>query len=273
MSHAQRLRLRDVRDVGRLVGECRELGADPLVWRTHMVRELSRHCNTQISGATEQYPFGDWEHYSAYGLVNIGYACERERLEHLQVMVRPDYVAQDPAAPAMLKLVGRAWTRLRNQVCDDDVWYRSEHAQLKCKPFRVDSFLTSQFPIPHLRCIHMITLSRPWGERPLGLRECRLVHLLHTELGRLWRAESDPLHGVGARERDVLHHLRNGQSEKEVARAMKLSAHTVHDYVKRLHQHFGVASRGELLSTVNRLRVDFRPRLAVETLGNGGNVS
>jgi DNA-binding CsgD family transcriptional regulator len=29
---------------------------------------------------------------------------------------------------------------------------------------------------------------------------------------------------------------------------MGLSRHTVHDYVKALHRHFGVSSRGELLA-------------------------
>ena len=33
----RRLRLRDVRDVFRLIGEIREAGGDPKVWRPHMV--------------------------------------------------------------------------------------------------------------------------------------------------------------------------------------------------------------------------------------------
>jgi DNA-binding NarL/FixJ family response regulator len=116
----------------------------------------------------------------------------------------------------------------------------------------------------------MITLSRPWGDRRLGLREARFVRLFHAELGRLWGPTRDPLNGLGVRERQVLHHLRNGDSEKQVAAKMHISPHTVHDYAKRVHRHFDVASRGELLAKVNRMRPDFRPRLAVESFQEGG---
>ena len=40
----------------------------------------------------------------------------------------------------------------------------------------------------------------------------------------------------------------NGDSEKQVAARLGLSRHTVHIYVKHLYKHFGVNSRGELLS-------------------------
>ena len=40
MSHPRHLRLRDVRSIFRLIGEVRELGADPKAWRPHMVQRL-----------------------------------------------------------------------------------------------------------------------------------------------------------------------------------------------------------------------------------------
>src|SRR5213595_2260676 len=42
--------------------------------------------------------------------------------------------------------------------------------------------------------------------------------------------------------------LLSGQSEKEVARELGLSPHTIHVYVKTLHKHFNVSSRAELLA-------------------------
>jgi DNA-binding CsgD family transcriptional regulator len=50
------------------------------------------------------------------------------------------------------------------------------------------------------------------------------------------------------REREVLARLAAGDSEKQAARQLGLSPHTVHDHVKRIHRVFGVASRGELLA-------------------------
>src|SRR5688572_20569866 len=46
----------------------------------------------------------------------------------------------------------------------------------------------------------------------------------------------------------TLEHLLDGRSEKEVASALQISAHTVHTYVKRLYSHFGVETRAELMA-------------------------
>lgn len=46
----------------------------------------------------------------------------------------------------------------------------------------------------------------------------------------------------------TLEYLLDGCSEKEVARALEISCHTVHTYVKRLYLHFGVETRAELMA-------------------------
>ena len=46
----------------------------------------------------------------------------------------------------------------------------------------------------------------------------------------------------------TLKYLLDGNSEKQVARHLKLSPHTVHVYVKALYRRFGVSSRAELLA-------------------------
>jgi DNA-binding NarL/FixJ family response regulator len=48
--------------------------------------------------------------------------------------------------------------------------------------------------------------------------------------------------------RQTLECLLAGDTERQVALKLSLSVHTVHDYVKALYTHFGVSSRGELLS-------------------------
>ncbi|MBX9579432.1 MAG: LuxR C-terminal-related transcriptional regulator [Gemmataceae bacterium] len=40
----------------------------------------------------------------------------------------------------------------------------------------------------------------------------------------------------------------DGDSEKQAAVRLGVSAHTVHEYARRLHRHFGASSRGELLA-------------------------
>ena len=53
---------------------------------------------------------------------------------------------------------------------------------------------------------------------------------------------------LSKRQTDVLHQLLRGMSEKEVARELGVSTHTVHTHVKRLYTEFEVSSRGELLA-------------------------
>jgi DNA-binding CsgD family transcriptional regulator len=50
------------------------------------------------------------------------------------------------------------------------------------------------------------------------------------------------------RQEQTLRHLLDGDSEKQVARKLELSQHTVHVYVKALYRRFGVSSRAELLA-------------------------
>lgn len=53
---------------------------------------------------------------------------------------------------------------------------------------------------------------------------------------------------LSAREKEVLQHLVDGLSEKQVAARMALAPDTVHTYVKRLYEKLRVRSRSELLS-------------------------
>ena len=40
MAKSQRLRFKDVRSVYQFLGECCELGADPLAWRNHVAEHM-----------------------------------------------------------------------------------------------------------------------------------------------------------------------------------------------------------------------------------------
>jgi DNA-binding NarL/FixJ family response regulator len=53
---------------------------------------------------------------------------------------------------------------------------------------------------------------------------------------------------LSPRMKQTLELLIGGASEKQIARRLSLSQHTVHVYVKALHKGFGVSSRGELLA-------------------------
>ena len=51
---------------------------------------------------------------------------------------------------------------------------------------------------------------------------------------------------LSRRERQTLERLLEGDSEKQVARRLGISRHTVHVYVKSLYRRLGVSTRAEL---------------------------
>ena len=63
--------------------------------------------------------------------------------------------------------------------------------------------------------------------------------------------ENCPCHKLeGPRLPDVFHLLAAGQSEKEIAAALEISIHTVHNHVRCLHEQFQVNTHGEFMAKV-----------------------
>jgi DNA-binding CsgD family transcriptional regulator len=139
----------------------------------------------------------------------------------------------------------------REQLLDDRGWYGSEHVQRFRRAARVDSFLYGIYA-PGGDTAACFSLHRPWGDRAFSDRERRLVEVIHGACAFLHEPLSalSPriLRGLSPRLRDTLHGLARGHSEKQLAAELRLSPHTVHDYVKVLYRHFGVQSRSELLA-------------------------
>ena len=53
---------------------------------------------------------------------------------------------------------------------------------------------------------------------------------------------------LSPRLRETLDCLLDGATEKQIAKKLELSPHTVHGYVKLIYRHFKVKSRAQLLS-------------------------
>jgi DNA-binding CsgD family transcriptional regulator len=129
-------------------------------------------------------------------------------------------------------------------------------------------FILSQYSLPHLGAVDQLGLHRASGDTPFTRAEHRLVRLFHVELGRLWRRDAlrrakDPTADLPPRLTQTLAALLDGLSEKQIALKLELSQHTVHNYVKALHQRFEVNSRGELLSKAGKIRATFLPQLSI----------
>lgn len=184
--------------------------------------------------------------------IDIGWSGDAERRAFLAYAHRAQWSELDPSMPALQRaFIPPLGTFTRDQLVSDRAWYGSQHVQQFRRAARVDSFVYTVCT-PSDDEMVAFSLHRPWGARAFSERERRLVDLFHRECRFLHEPAGDLspaiLRGLPPRLRDTLRGLVRGLSEKQLAADTGLSPHTVHDYVKALHRHFGVQSRSELLA-------------------------
>lgn len=255
MSHSQRLRLKDLRNAYRLIGECREIAAASApgqVWWRHMLTELCPLVGAQVGIAGVFRNFGNLGQ-QIVAVEDRGWAGRAERAHFLRYQAQGGE-KRDPVFRRFAELRGPLVTRSREELLDDTEWYQSPIYQEYLKLAAIDGKIMSLCALPgNGELSHLLTLKRPPGERAFDRREIRLVHLFHHEFAASLGAKLVSPSPVAAealppRLRQVLVCLMEGDSEQQVARRLGISAHTVHEHVKRLHRRFEVSSRGELLA-------------------------
>jgi DNA-binding CsgD family transcriptional regulator len=155
----------------------------------------------------------------------------------------------------------------RPRLFNNSRWERTEFFQQCLRPAHCNEWLLASHAIDNRVVRGMVLLREPTA-KPFEERERRLLSHFYREHARFFGTKLASYPGpsvlrLSPRLRDTLLGLVRGESEKEIARSLAISRHTVHEHVKRLHRHFGASSRGELLSVCSR----FRPVL--DALGAG----
>jgi DNA-binding CsgD family transcriptional regulator len=261
---AKSLTAADVRGLLRLMAELRELGSTPARWRCHLLQSLERLCGTRAALTGEVKLRGPAREHSTV----VHHEHHGVRAHEEAAFTDIVWLTHGPN-----EVISGSWSRYRRlttlsrrQMVDDRTWYRSKVANEHFRAFGCDDFIVSMIPVDSLGVVGAVKLFRAWGDRPFGQREHLLVSLVTEELAHEWTAAPTgagppPL---GPRLRQTLDLLTAGASEKEIANALAISVHTVHDYTKALHRAFRVHSRAELMAKVTR---PGRPRIC---LASGG---
>jgi DNA-binding CsgD family transcriptional regulator len=271
MGEPSRPSWRQLRELYLLVGECCELGADPLAWRERMTEGLLRLLDAQVVLYTETEqvaPFGEERFLVPRLLVDCGWPCQSDRDALLEFMrtgnpsmqggwcVREYIHARRPVLGVH-----------RRRYVDEPAWYRGRFFNEAVRCSHVDHALMAQYRIGNE--LEWFTVFRGLSEPDFNQRQIRLLRLFVREYVRLFgtrlalRGEPS-VRELPPRVRQVLVCLMEGDSEKQAALRLGISPHTVHDYVKQLHHRFGVSSRGELLSRCRK----FWPVLTAEVEEN-----
>ncbi len=246
------LKLKDVRRIFRILAEMRCRGDDPTAWRPYMAKQLLEFFNAELVISTEIYVRKATA--DAWDITDIGWGADANhsewRIESTTRETNPqtfNLTVNNVASPA-----------------DDHV--AIEPAE---QFHRGSTFMISSIKLAHISAIDQLGVHRAHGIPKFTQNDHKLLRLLHLELARFWKADvlrktRDPNQSLAPRLKQTLGLLCEGKSEKEIANAIGISPHTVHNYVKALHQRFEVASRGELIAAANKRAHDFVPRLSVE---------
>lgn len=253
MSRSNALRIVDVRNAFRLIGDCRDAGDCPSSWQEVAMAGLSRLVGATLVAGGEGRGFaatGLLEPVSVHG---VGFDASTRR--HLSAYMDEYGVNADPIFQRLYSSGPRTATRRRVELVPNREWYRSRTFNDYLRPCGSDHQLTSLYtwgPTGEMSCLAM---TRALGERDFSDRESALVAFFHVELGRLIGRSlpsvmQDSAPALSPRLRDTLQYLLEGDSEKQVALRMSISPTTVHQYVTMLYRRFGVRSRAELMSQV-----------------------
>jgi DNA-binding CsgD family transcriptional regulator len=254
MAKSQRLRLKDIREIFLLVGECRELGVDPIAWRMHMQRRLCEILGGAITIYTESTcvsPPGNkgWLRIDLH--LDQGWASDTDR-DAMFRLYETDEPDMDGSPLNEKFMEGPTLAAARREVLlDDRPWYGGMFFNEFMQPAHKDDALM----LRTLRGneLHLLVIQRELGESRFQLRQQRVLKLFGREVAQEFGRTLAPRGGFSVtdlppRLKQVLKRLLEGDNEKQAALRLGISPHTVHDYVKSLHLRFGVQSRGELLA-------------------------
>lgn len=257
MGKSQRLRVRDVRGVFRLIGECRELGDDANEWQRHLLTELCRLTGSEVGMRSETGRITRGERVAGIRIVmDVGWASAAAA-DHWRSSVQTDAHWRDPVLRRYFldRRLSGVWSML--QLASPAVWQHSRTVREVLLPCGIGDILSSILLSPGSGNLNWLLLTRSLDGRPFDRRECRLLGLFHRELnpliGSALAGPDDPCPSeLPPRLRQTLDCLLDGDSEKQAALRIGISRPTMHQYVTALYRHFGVASRAELLAAFLR---------------------
>lgn len=256
MPKSARLRLSDVRRIAALIGECRELGDDTGLWRTHLIAELAKLTGAEWGLAAEMggctrgprrdLGTADWGWQNGFN---------REAFIEMLTLFKHDpmYNLLMNAYIARLPTNGRACLARTDMISDRD-WYNSDYFQALHRAVGTDATLVCFQAIPSTNDQYSeLFLARPVGEPDFSARARAIVLEvcagIASHVGRSLARFIDPApSALPPRARQVLRHLLEGDTDKQIAARLRMSCYTVNDHTKLIFKHFGVTSRAELLA-------------------------
>jgi len=161
MPKAELLRVQDVRDAYRLIGDCRDLGGDPALWNRRMLEGVRRLVGVPAATGGEGRTIRPHRAIEVISALDAGFDSRGHELHMAyQRKVGPD---GDPVFRVLQRLPGRHVVRTRRQLVSDSTWYRSVAWNEYLRPGNMDDRLTSVFQSSDEGAFSVIVLVRAPG--------------------------------------------------------------------------------------------------------------
>jgi DNA-binding CsgD family transcriptional regulator len=244
----------DIRAIVRLLGEVAAIQTGHIDQKRYLLNGIPNLVdgdvwvwNQGFSGSLDRPP-------AVIQLLDEGWRSPEQRNWFYRAISDETHVhAGHAGLVAMLGDTVRHLTANKQQIVSDQQFVTSENYQRLYRHTGLSAFIISFYPVSTVGHFSGIGVHRVQGKPDFTERDRRILHLITSEIDWLHRAgvpESGAPSAIPLtqRQRQVLFFLLAGDSIKQVAAKLEISAHTVNDYVKLIHKHYNVSSRGELLS-------------------------
>ena len=246
---AEFLRESDVREIVRVLAHLAGSEQDLATKRRVLLEDLAELVDADCwiwlkMGETEAGALPTFAVYLKDGFT------EEQFSTYVQAQEHPDMAKLNAPFLAEYAEKGTHLTRLRQQIDEGNLFSSTEVYELWRKA-DIAPLIFSMRPTSNGQASAVILFRK--FDRPLfNERESRIAHILLTEVPWL-HDESWPNHPrekisqLSPRLNTVTNLLLQGRSRKNIAGHMKISVHTLNDYVKEVYSRFEVHSQSELI--------------------------
>lgn len=252
-AESQSLRAKELRFLYCLLGECCEMGADPLAWRMHMLARLNTFFGARSSVCMDVTL--DSQLHGIGTRINSTVTADKYSSTEQSVLsrcIKNLPIEGNPLGSSLFRLSREKGNcaMVRAEIVTNSAWERSQIVTDYFALIGWYDMMKAILPTPNgFQCMNF---AREKGASNFSRRLGKLLHCFVTELGtisevRLAKLGSNSILSLPPRERQVLLALSEGDDEKQVALRLGITRNTVHEYVRRLLQRYGVSSRSELL--------------------------
>lgn len=258
MTRSQSITDADIRAIFRILGECRELGDDPVVWRQHFFGETAKLINADLLAGGElagclQGPVSTpgtavWGEEHGFNLAALQVAWDWHLVDPYKSLIWKE------VHQTLLRQSDPKVTTANHQLLSPAEWDRSSDYQEVMRPLGAEVVIYSHYKIPsEADVFDGVGCFRVKGSRNFDDHEIELFQLIHQRItqligGPLARFDEPLPSKLSQRARNVLACILEGDTDKEVSKRLSISPHTVNHYTKQIFSHFGVKSRAELLA-------------------------